>query len=434
MLPRTLAISLLVATLITFTASAQTGGGSGRLTFFGSFQRATFDDGSKRDFSELSASVTFRSRLAEESDGLEYAIDLRETAYPSSEGRSPRTRLYDAWGGGRTANGRLSFRAGQMWLHDFGALGSIGGVMAEYRIRETAAGRVRLGVFGGAEPKSFDTGYAPNVKKGGAWIAFDGNRTRRHVLGYVTTRNSGLTERSVITTTNFLPVGKKFFVYQLAEYDLQGPGGAGKGGLNYFFANARYTPTRVVELLATVHRGRSIDARTITEDILNGRAVDQKSLDGFLFQSAGGRVTVEVLPNVRVHAGYASDRHNRDDQSFGRISAGIWASNLAGSGFDVTLSDNRSDRPGGSYDAWYASLGRGFGSRLYLTVDYATSLAIVRVIDNGATIEQRPQSKRYGLHGVGNLTRMFSIITTLEQLRDDSSTDRRGTFGLIVRF
>jgi uncharacterized glyoxalase superfamily protein PhnB len=189
-----------------------------------------------------------------------------------------------------------------------------------------------------------------------------------------------------------------------------------------------------VELLATVHRGRSIDARTITGDILNGRAVDQKTLDGFLFESAGGRVTVEVIRNVRVHAGYASDRHNRDDRRFGRISAGIWAANVAGSGFDVTLSDNRSDRPDGSYDAWYASLGRGFGQRLYLTADYATSLAVIRVVAGGAEIERRPESKRYGLNGVWNATRTFSVIGTFERLDDDTSTDERLLLGLIYRF
>lgn len=432
--PRTFVIPLISAVLLCGVVSAQTPGSTGRLTFFGSFQTSKFDNGTTRDFSEAAVAVTFRSKLADEGEGLEYAVDVRSSAYPSSEERDPRTRVYDAWAGGRIANGRIGLRGGQMWLQDFGALGSVGGVMAEYRSADSAAGRFRFGVFGGAEPKSFDAGYAPHVRKGGAWIALDGHGPRRHVLGYVTTRNSGLTERSVLTTTNFLPLGTKLFVYQLAEYDLAGPGGEGSGGLNYFFANARYSPSRRIELMANVHRGRSIDARTITEDILNGRAIDQKALDGFLFESAGGRVTVEVLRNVRVHVGYATDRHNREDQSYGRISAGVWAANVGRTGIDVTLSDNRSDYPGGSNDAWYASLGRGFGSKVYATIDYSTSLAIVQLIDNGAVIERRPRSRRYGVNGIWNATRWFSFIGTLEQLHDDTSTEERGTFGVVVRF
>ena len=426
------AIVLTLLTVACLNASAQAT--SGRLSIFGSSQNLKFGDGTTRDFSEVNALFVFRTRLAEDVDGFEYALDVRETQYPSAESRSNRTRLYDAWAGGRMAGGRFRVRAGQMWLHDFGALGSVGGLMAEYRTNPAAPRRVRFGVFGGAEPKSFEAGYVPDIRKGGAWIAFESGPMRRHVLGYVLTRNSGLTERSVLTTSNFIPVGKKLFLYQLAEYDLEGAGGIGEKGLNFFFANARYTPVRVVDLLVTVHRGRSIDARTITEDILNGRPVDQKTLDGFLFESAGARVTVEVLKNVRVHAGYARDRHNREDRSFRRISAGVWAANVARSGFDLTLSDNRSERPDGSHDAWYASLGRSLGQKLYLTADYATSLSVIRVVDGGALIERRPKSKRYGLNGVWNMSRAFSWIGTIERLEDDSSTDERLLFGVIYRF
>lgn len=426
-----LTLLLTAAILIAGPAFAQS---TGRLTLFGSFQHSSFDSGTSRDFSEFSTAVVYRSRIADDADGLEYALDIRSTAYPSSEERDPRTRIYDAWAGERIANGRLTLRAGQMWLQELGALGSVGGVMAEYRGNETSAGRPRFGLFGGAEPKSFDTGFVTDVKKGGAWVALDGHGMRRHILGYVVTRNSSLTERSVLTTTNFIPVGPRVFIYQLAEYDLKGPGGVGGGGLNYFFANARYAPSRRIDLMATVHRGRSIDARTISDDLLNGRPVDQKTLDGFLFESAGGRLTVEVVRNVRVYAGYARDRHNREEQSFGRISAGVWAANVAGSGIDITLSDNRSDRPGGSYDAWYASLGRGFGSRVYASIDYATSLAIVHIIDGGTTVERRPRSRRYGMNGIWNLTRMFAVTMTIEQLHDNTSDEDRGTVGLIVRF
>ena len=428
-----LLIPLLAATWIAATALGQTAS-SGRLTLFGSYQSARFDDGRQRDFSDITAALTYRSALAGEGNGVDYALDVRETAYPSVAGRASRTRLYDAWAGGRMAGGRLSLRAGQMWLPDLGAIGSVGGVAAEYRTRGSTRGRLRLGVFGGAEANPFDAGYVRGVRKGGAWIAFDGQGMRRHVLGFVMSRNSGLTERSVLTTTNFIPVGKRVFVYQLAEYDLQGPGGRGKSGLTYFFANARFTPSQRVELMATAHRGRAIDARRITEDILNGRPVDQKALDGFLFESAGGRVYVSVVKNLRVHAGYASDRHNRDDRSYGRISAGLWAGNIAGSGFDLTLSDNRSDRPDGKTDAWYASIGRSFGGKVYVTADYATSLAIIRVLNGDTVIERRPTSKRYGISSLWNTSRSFSILASYELIEDDSATEDRATLGLVYRF
>jgi hypothetical protein len=79
-------------------------------------------------------------------------------------------------------------------------------------------------------------------------------------------------------------------------------------------------------------------------------------------------------------------------------------------------------------------LGRSLGTKVYVTVDYATSLVVVRVVDNGVAIERHPKSKRYGLNGVWNMTRTLSFIATLERLQDQSSTDERGTFGVIYRF
>ncbi|HSP33506.1 MAG TPA: hypothetical protein VLU46_04225 [Thermoanaerobaculia bacterium] len=425
----------LAVTLALPVASAQTPG-SGRLSLFGTSQRTDLSGGDTRDFGEMTAALTLRYEVPDNRDTFEYALDVRQSAYQSTPGRPSRTRLYDAWLGGRIAGGRLALRAGHLWLYDLGALGSVGGAMAEYRSSApSTAGRFRAGVFAGLEPKPFDAGYINQVKKGGAWLAFDAAGSRRHVLGYVQIRNARLTERSVITTMNFIPIGRKFFLYQTGEYDLAGPGGTGHGGLNYFFANARFMPVQRVELLATYHHGRSIDARTITDDILNGRPVDQKLLDGFMFESAGGRMTVEVVRGFRVYAGYSADRHNADQKATGRATAGLWASNIAHTGIDFTLSDYRTRRPtGGDDDAWFASIGRSIGPRFYISADYSTSLAVITVLDGNTTVERRPRSKRYGLNTVWNIHRAVSLLLSGEQFADEFTTDNRMTFGLVYRF
>jgi hypothetical protein len=423
-------LSSVLALGISTAVLADSGASNGRISFFGSFQSSTYASGESRDFSEITTAIRLRSAAGE--DGLAYEIDLRSSAYPSSEGRDPRTRIYDAWAGTRTAGGRLALRAGQMWLQDLGALGSVAGAMAEYDFGRKSG--FRAGAFAGIEPEHFDVGFVKDVKKGGAWLSFDGAANRRHILGYVLVKDSSLTERSVLTTTNYLPAGKKLFLYQMAEYDLEGPGGEGSGGLHYVFANARWTPARRFDFTATYHHGRSIDARTITQDILEGRPVDQKALDGYLFESIGGRATFHAMRNLRVWAGYAQDRNNADDQSFGRVSAGIWAGNIAGSGIDVTLTDHRSDRPGSNRDAWYASIGRGLGQRLYLSADYSTSLSVVRIVSGDTIIETRPRTKRYGVNGVWNTSRAISFILTLERLDDEQTSDDRGLIGITYRF
>ena len=431
-MPRRIATLAVLAALLALgaPATAQSSLDWGRISVFGQVLRSKNLDGSTNAYNELNATVTLHTP-ARDSDGVDFSIDARGSQYPSVSNRDPRLSVYDAWVGGRVANGRLAVRLGQMYLNDLGALGGIGGVSLEAR-----AGRVRFGLFGGLEPKGFDAGYVADVRKGGAYVAYDGDRGWRNVLGYVTLRNQGLVERNVVSMTNFIPIGREFFLYQSGEYDLTGPGGTGKGGLTFIFATARWAPTRTFEIQGQYQHGRSIDARSITLDQLAGRPIDAKSLDGFLFDSMGARVTVEALRGVRVWGGYYRDKNNRDDIAATRLLFGLSAMNVLRSGFDVTATDSRTNRPGSSsFDAWYFSVGRSLGSRLYLTVDYSTSLSVLQLTDSGGlTVVNRPSSRRFGLSGIFNLSRSFSIMVTGEELIDDSTTENRGLLGLTYRF
>jgi hypothetical protein len=422
----------ILAALVTWgaPAAAQSALDWGRVFVFGQVMRSKNPDGTTTAYNELNASVTLHTP-PRDSDGVDFSIDARGSEYPSVSNRDPRLSIYDAWVGGRIADGHVAVRLGQMYVNDLGSLGGVGGLSLE-----TKAGKFRLGLFGGLEPKGFDVGYAKDVKKGGAYVAYDGERGWRDVLGFVTIRNQGLAERNVLSTTNFIPIGREFFLYQAAEYDLTGPGGVGSGGLAYLFATARWAPVRAFEVQALYQHGRSIDARSITLEQLAGRPIDAKSLGGFLFDSMGGRVTVEVARGWRVWGGYYQDKNNRDDIRSNRWQFGLSTMNVLKSGFDVFVSDSRTIRPGSSsYDAWYFSLGRSLGSRLYLTLDYSTSLSVLQLTDSGGlTVVNRPSSKRYSLSGIFNLSRAFSVLVTGEQLVDDTTTQNRGLLGLTFRF
>lgn len=423
-------------------------GGWGRFTLWGMGGSRSYADGfPSTSYGEVTGALTYRSGEAVHG-GVEWAADMRGSYYPNTTGTGSRFSIFEAWVGGTTKNGALSGRVGQIWINDLGGIGAVGGVQLEYRVpigrKKNGNGkkdsskperRLRFGLFGGLDPKWFDVGYASGVKKGGVYVSYDGGGAWRNTLGWVVIRNSGLTERSVLSTTNFLPLSQKFFVYQAAEYDLVGPAGLGSGGLTYLFTNARWSPDRRVEVQGLYHRGVSIDTRSITTDVLNGRPVDAKQLEGFRYESYGGRVTVEVLPRLRLHAGYAQDRDNRDTQAYGRLTAGLWATNVLGSGLDLSISDNRMQRPTGDYDAWYGSIGRNFGQRLYVSLDYSTSLSILRITDSGGvTIESRPHTRRLGISANANLSRRLSLFLTAERFVDDTSTDYRAVLGINYRF
>jgi hypothetical protein len=419
-------------------AAAQSGssGPWGRMSFYADIARVSPDGTSSVNSGEFITTATFETPDAD-GEGLEYGIDIRQATY-TTLGQPSRLSIYNGYVGARILGGRARMRMGQLWITDLGGLGSIAGGLVEYRQGPltSSGGRWRAGGFFGVEPEPYAVGYVQGIRKAGGYVAFDGHGGRRHVIGYVRLDHSGLTERSVVSVTNFVPAASSHvFVYQMAEYDLVGPAGQGHGGLTYLFVNARVVATSRVELQGLYHRGRSIDARGITEDMLNGRPIPAGALDGLLYQSAGGRVTVQVARYVRVNAGYTRDRNNRESASTGRLTFGLFSSNLAHTGIDVTVTDSRTSRPDARDNALYLSVGRQVGRSVYLSADYSSSVSIASFTrSDGIVVETRPHTRQLSASSVVTLGRHVSLFLSGERTRDDTSSELRALTGFTYRF
>jgi hypothetical protein len=405
---------------------------AGRLSFFVNAAQLHTDTG---NFNSGELVTTFTYGLPERAgNGVEYGVDMRHSQ-PTSSSRDSRFSVYDSYVGARFKGGAMRVRAGQMWLTDLGALGAVAGGLFEYR-KSSASSRnqLRIGGFGGIEPDMYQAGYVEGVRKYGGYAVLEGAAGRRHVAGFIRVDHGGLAERSVISATNFVPVKSKVFLYQVLEYDLTGPAGQGSGGLSYFFINARAAVASRVELQGLFNRGRSVDARTITDDLLSGRVVNPTALDGLRYQSAGARVTVTVVQGVRAYVGYTHDRNNRDSDPTMRLTLGASAQNVARSGVDVTVSDSQIRRPTGSYQSLYLSAGRQLGRSVYLSGDYSSAVSIVRFTRmDGLTIETRPETRQFG--GSANITlgRHASVFANLMRTTDDTTSEMRVLAGLTYR-
>ena len=409
----------------------------GRVSLFAQAARRSQTGGENDLFTELVGTFRLKSEAGKEG-GLEYGIDTRFAGYPSTEGRGQRVSIYDAYVGWRMKSGGLSVRAGQVWVDELGALGSLGGVVAEARPFGKSAfglGEMRVGGFFGGEPKIMEAGYVSGVQKFGGYLTIDGGGARRHVLGYVNIRNEGLSERSVLVFSNYIPVKREFFLYQALEYDLQGPAGQGQGRLTYFFANARYSALRLLEVQGTYHRGRSIDARTIADDVRNGRPVSESALEGFFFESIGGRLTLRFIPGVQVFAGYAQDKMNEQDERRNRLTFGVFSYNMFKKGLDFRLTNSRYSQAGrSSYDSWYFSLGKTFGRSLYLEGFFSSSASVLRYFGSQVQVETRPHTNIFGLSMVVHLQRRISLLLTLERTSGDLPEEVRALTGVSYRF
>ncbi len=429
-----MSVALVLATAATAPAQTASPRPFGRVSFMVDTVSRGADGRSTRRDSELSTAVTFRLPESDGS-GAEFGVELRQSRrFPVD--RPARLSIYDAFVGARVGNrNQLRLRAGHMWLSDLGTTGALAGGLVEVRHGSARGAHVRAGAFMGLEPNVYDMGYAPGVRKQGGYVAVESGYLRRHVIGYTQVRQGSLQERSVVAVTNFVPAGTKFFAYQVGEFDVTGPAnGTAARGLSYFLANVRVTPAPRLELLGTYNQGHSLDARTMTADLLNGRPLTPQAIDGLRYESRGGRATVEVARNVRIYGGYSSDRNNRDDAPTGRVMVGAHAGNLFGSRFDVSASDSRINRPDAPYHSQYLSVGRGIGRGAYLSVDYSTSLSVVRFQrSDGLVIETRPSTRRLSANGSVTLSRSLSLLCTVDVERDTGMSELRLLSGLSYR-
>jgi hypothetical protein len=408
---------------------------TGRVSVYVTSAGRIWDDGNRQRDTNVSTGATFESARTDD-NGVEFRFDLRHTRY-STPGRSDRLSIYDGFAGGRFGGDtQVRVRAGHMWLQDLGTTGAVAGGLIEVgQHRDIDEGRFRAGFFSGLEPRIYDTGYAPDVRKYGGYAAYESGYLRRHVVGYTTVKQGAAMERSVLSVTNFIPAGDTFFAYQVAEYEVKGPAnGTAQPGLSYFLTNVRVSAGQDVELSGTYNRGRSLDARRLTDDVINGRALTSQAIEGLHYESGGGRVTVELVPRVRVYAGYSRDRTNRDESATGRSIFGGHAGNVLGSGIDLSASDSRVARASGPYHSRYLSVGRGVGRAVYVSFDYSTSLSVIRFLrSDGAVIEARPSTRRYSASASMAVNRYLSLLTTVDRTVDDDLRELRVLSGLSYR-
>jgi hypothetical protein len=409
----------------------------GSVSFYATTMNTQADGGFEATYALFTTAVTYRIP-DQEADGLDYGIDLRHSTSAALH-RPQRLSVYEGYVGARFGGGTRQVRAGQLWVSDLGGLGAVAGGLFEIKQAPGLArgvGRLQVGVFGGLEPDIYKAGYAANVRKYGGYATLAGEGGRRHAVGFVAVRDGSVAERSVLTFTNFLPLGRnRFFLYQAAEYDLARPAGRARGGLSYFFSTARFAPVHRVELQGTYNRGRAIDSRGLSDDVLNGRPIKQSQVDGLLYASIGGRVTVEVARRVRVFGGYSRDQNNRDEVPTRRVTLGGYGGNLLNSGFDVSATDSLMDRTTGAYHSRFVSVGRQIGRRVYLSGDYTRSLAVVRFSrSDGLVVQQEPRTQRLSGSGVFTLSRTSSLTATIDRTLDDRATALQVMVGVTHRF
>jgi hypothetical protein len=383
---------------------------------------------------EVATSAALESTTSDR-NGVEVGLDFRHSRW-LTKGRADRLSLYNGFVGARIGGATgVRIRGGHMWLADLGTMGALAGGLVEVERKRESGSTLRVGGFAGLEPNFFDMGYASGVRKYGGFAAVESGYLRRHVAGLTIVRQESMTERAVLSLTNFVPAGRAVYVYQAAEFEVRGPAqGAVSPGLSYFLTNVRVTAAPRVELLGSYNRGRSLDARRLTGDLLNNRSLTAHDLEGLRYEGGSGRITVEPVRGIYAYVSYSRDRTNRDDAPTGRVTLGGHAGNILGSGFDASFSNGRTERPSGPYHSRFVSIGRTIGRSAYVSADYSTSLSVLRFQRaDGLVIETRPWMRRLSASGSVTMSRHLSLLCTVDRTVDDALREIRVLAGLSYR-
>ena len=89
----------------------------------------------------------------------------------------------------------------------------------------------------------------------------------------------------------------------------------------------------------------------------------------------------------------------------------------------------------GPYHSRYVSVGRSVGRSVYATIDYSTSLSILRFErSDGLLIETRPWTRRFSTSGSVALGPQMSLLCTVDRTVDEAVRELRMLAGLSYRF
>jgi hypothetical protein len=135
-----------------------------------------------------------------------------------------------------------------------------------------------------------------------------------------------------------------------------------------------------------------------------------------------------------VYGGYSRDKNNRDAEPTHRVLIGGYATNVGGTGFDITASDSMMHRAAGSYDSLYLSVGKQIGRRTYVSGDFSSSLSVVRFSrSDGIVIETRPHATRISGTVTASINRVWSLMGMIEHTSETSLGEFRVLTGLTYR-
>lgn len=315
--------------------------------------------GAKYEETDFFSQVSTRLKMeliSRRGNGWTLQLDARDR-FRTGEASNNQVLLYNARLHFERPQSRILFAIGQMNLYDTAGIGQLLGGVLGFKINPDWL----LGGYAGWDSSVYINRVESGYRKFGLFGRFLGTKGKRLSLSYNQIRYSGMTERQYFYAGAMYPVERMLVFYGNFEYELASYV-SGSDRLSRVFFNARWDPTRAVDLIAFYSSGRGLDFHRYVLEKSQDPDLNDGELERFYYSLQYGlRLSVKPTKMLRLYLSRRESEQKDDNIRNHTWQLGGSAGNILDSGLTVYGSYSRNHGEISESDSYFLSLSRDFG-------------------------------------------------------------------------
>ncbi|MEW6382001.1 MAG: hypothetical protein AB1611_20690 [bacterium] len=370
-------------------------------------------------------------------EGLGMETDFRYRYYNSEWKRSLKA-LYEMAVFHRPSAEGIYWKGGRFNLYDLSGIGELDGVAAGWSFSRNFLG----GLYRGSEPDLTEIKTDTDYRKTGLFLNYHQPGGFQAIGSWNQITYAGLRERTFLYDQLFVPLWKRIYCYQHAEYEL---GPQTEDQLSRFFFNGRFDLNRSISMTGSYYQGKGYDYhRMLLEKTKAGLTPATEDLEPYYwYQDLGFRLSGKPTQGQRISGHISVAQRERGGDILPRCGVSYFIDGLPGGllgervGGGVNFSrcieaQTIGSRRGAQTRRDMLSLEMNSELKDWLTVSLGYTNYTFQLVEEGTEIISPPDSSEYELGFSARVSRKFLIYGST-RYRVDNYNSWQNYLSLIYR-